>query len=57
MPKVVITKMSIKKGVIEIKEASLVDDKGFPKRKITLNEQFAVALRGSIIDLNMVENE
>ena len=53
MPKVIITKMSIAKGKIEIGEVKIVDDQGFPVRSIALNEQFAIALKGSIIELNM----
>jgi len=55
MPEIIITSMSIQKGTIEIKEVKLVDPNGMPTRKIALNEKFAVALRGTIIELNMDE--
>ena len=55
MPEIIITSMSIQKGTIEIKEVKLVDPNVMPTRKIALNEQFAVALRGTIIELNMDE--
>ena len=55
MPDIIITSMSIRKGTIEIKEVKLVDQNGMPTRKIALNEQFAVALKGTIIELNMEE--
>ena len=55
MAEIIITGISIKKGSIEIKEVKLVDQNGMPTRKIALNEQFAVALKGTIIELNMDE--
>jgi len=55
MAEIIITSMSIRKGTIEIKEVKLVDQNGMPTRKIALNEQFAVALKGTIIELNMEE--
>lgn len=55
MPEIIITSMSIQKGTIEIKEVKLVDPNGMPTRTIALNEKFAVALRGTIIELNMDE--
>jgi len=45
--------MSIKKGSIEIKEAKFVDANGLPTKKVNLNEAFAVALKASIIQLDM----
>jgi len=45
--------MSIKKGVIEIKEAKHVDQNGNPTKAVALNESFAVALKGSEIELNL----
>lgn len=45
--------MSIKKGTIEIKEAKFVDSNGLPTKKVNLNEAFAVALKASIIQLDL----
>jgi hypothetical protein len=53
MAEILITSMSIKKGTIEIKEAKFVDSNGLPTKKVNLNEAFAVALKASIIDLDM----
>jgi len=53
MAEIIITSMSIKKGVIEIKEAKFVDANGLPTKKVNLNEAFAVALKASIIQLDM----
>lgn len=53
MAEVTITGMSIKKGTIEITEVKFVDSNGFPTKKVNLNEAFAVALKGSIIQLDM----
>jgi len=53
MSEIIITSMSIKKGIIEIKEAKFVDANGLPTKKVNLNEAFAVALKASIITLDM----
>jgi len=53
MAEIIITSMSIKKGSIEIKEAKFVDANGLPTKKVNLNEAFAVALKASIIQLDM----
>jgi len=53
MSEIIITSMSIKKGTIEIKEAKFVDSNGMPTRKVNLNEHFAVALKASIIQLDL----
>ncbi len=50
---VIITGMTIKKGVIEITEVKQVDSNGMPTRKVNLNEHFAISLKASIIDLDM----
>lgn len=53
MPEILITKMRIVKNAIEISEAKIVDDNGNPTRAVAINEAFAVALKGSIIDLDL----
>ena len=53
MPEILITKMKVDKNRIEISEAKIVDDNGKPTRSVAINESFAVALKGSIIDLDL----
>ena len=53
MPEILITKMKVQKNTIEISEAKIVDDNGNPTRNVAINESFAVALKGSIIDLDL----
>ena len=53
MPEILITKMKVEKNKIEISEAKIVDDAGNPTRAVAINEAFAVALKGSIIDLDL----
>lgn len=45
--------MKVDKNRIEISEAKIVDDNGKPTRSVAINESFAVALKGSIIDLDL----
>ena len=53
MPEILITKMKVEKNTIEISEAKIIDDNGNPTRSVAINESFAVALKGSIIDLDL----
>ena len=53
MPEILITKMKVDKNRIEIFEAKIVDDNGNPTRNVAINESFVVALKGSIIDLDL----
>ncbi len=53
MPEILITKMKVDKNKIEISEAKIVDASGNPTRTVAINESFAVALKGSIIDLDL----
>ena len=53
MPEILITKMKVDKNKIEISEAKIVDANGNPTRTVAINESFAVALKGSIIDLDL----
>ena len=59
MSKILITKMKVEKGSIEISEAKIVDANGNPTRNVSINESFAIALKGSIInlDLSHLKNE
>tara|TARA_Y100001937_G_scaffold115696_1_gene166798 strand:+ start:231 stop:416 length:186 start_codon:yes stop_codon:yes gene_type:complete len=59
MPEILITKMKVDKNKIEIFEAKIVDSNGNPTRNVSINESFAVALKGSIInlDLSHLKNE
>jgi len=50
---VIITGMKIEKNRLIITEVKQVDSNGMPTRKVNLNEHFAVALKGTIIDLDM----
>ena len=45
--------MKIEKNQIVITEAKQVDDDGNPTRKVSINEHFAIALKGSVIELNL----
>ena len=45
--------MKVEKNKIEISEAKIIDDNGNPTRAVAINEAFAVALKGSIIDLDL----
>ena len=45
--------MKVDKNKIEISEAKIVDENGNPTRSVTINESFAVALKASIIDLDL----
>ena len=45
--------MKVEKGSIEISEAKIVDSNGNPTRSVAINESFAVALKASIIDLDL----
>ena len=45
--------MKVEKGSIEISEAKIVDSNGNPTRNVSINESFAVALKGSIINLDL----
>ena len=51
--------MKVDKNKIEIFEAKIVDSNGNPTRNVSINESFAVALKGSIInlDLSHLKNE
>lgn len=53
MPEILITKMKVDKNKIEISEAKIVDENGNPTRSVAINESFAVALKASIIDLDL----
>lgn len=53
MPEILITKMKVDKNKIEISEAKIVDENGNPTRNVAINESFAVALKASIIDLDL----
>lgn len=53
MPEILITKMRIVKNAIEISEAKIIDENGNPSRTVAINQSFAVALKGSIIDLDL----
>ena len=53
MPEILITKMKVDKNKIEISEAKIIDENGNPTRTVAINESFAVALKGSIIDLDL----
>lgn len=53
MAEIIITGMKIEKNQIVITEAKQVDDDGNPTRKVSINEHFAIALKGSVIDLNL----
>ena len=45
--------MKVDKNKIEISEAKIVDSNGNPTRNVSINESFAVALKGSIINLDL----
>ena len=45
--------MKVDKNKIEISEAKIVDANGNPTRTVAINESFAVALKASIIDLDL----
>ena len=53
MSKILITKMKVEKGSIEISEAKIVDSNGNPTRSVSINESFAIALKGSILKLDL----
>jgi hypothetical protein len=53
MAEIIITGMKIEKNQIVITEAKQVDDDGNPTRKVSINEHFAIALKGSVIELNL----
>ena len=53
MPEILITKMRIVKNAIEISEAKIIDENGNPSRTVAINQSFAVALKGSIINLDL----
>ena len=53
MPEILSTKMRGVKNAIEISEAKIIDENGNPSRTVAINQSFAVALKGSIIDLDL----
>ena len=53
MSKILITGMAIEKNRIVIKEAKHVDNSGKPTRAVAINEAFAIALKASIIELDL----
>jgi hypothetical protein len=53
MAEIIITGMKIEKNQIVITEAKQVDDDGNPTRKVSINEHFAIALKASVIELNL----
>jgi len=50
---IIITGMKIEKNRLIITEVKQVDSNGMPTRKVNLNEHFAVALKASIIQLDL----
>ena len=53
MAKITITGMKIEKNRLIITEAKHIDDNGNPTRPVAINQAFAVALKGSEIELNL----
>lgn len=53
MRKVLITGLRIEKNKLTITEVKHLDDNGNPTRSVAINEAFAVALKGSEIELNL----
>lgn len=53
MSEIIITGIKIEKNRLIITEAKHVDNNGNPTKKVSINEHFAVALKASIIQLDM----